>query len=294
MRSLCTIDDLTMGKREALIGRAIEFKSILDHGKPAVPSLRYTTIANLFFEPSTRTQLSFDLAAQKFGAQVLNLNVSSSSASKGESLRDTVETVAAIGADLLIVRHGSRGVSSEIAEWTSRPVINGGEGAHAHPTQALLDAVTLVQHFGSVAGLRVGIVGDVAHSRVAMSLARLLPSLGAAVTQVGPAEFQSETIGLGAESELDNLLPELDVAYLLRVQRERGASVTGDYIERFQLDMRRFNLLPPNAVVMHPGPVNRDVEIASEVLDEKRCLVLEQVANGVPTRMAAIEWVLGT
>ena len=293
MRALITVEDLSRDERKAVIERALALRTQLDEGHAIETSVGPVTVANVFYEASTRTQLSFDLAAQHLGARVLNLNVSSSSTSKGESLRDTVETVSAIGADLLVARHSEHGSISSIFEWTKRPVINGGEGAFAHPTQALLDAVTLIGHFGTLDGVNVGVIGDVAHSRVASSLGRLFPNLGARVIQIGPPEFLADEMDAESFQDLDSVLKDLDVAYLLRVQKERGAEVTDSYVASYQMDRRRFETLKPGAVVMHPGPVNRGVEVTPDVLDEERCLVLEQVANGVPTRMAVIEWVLG-
>lgn len=292
MRSLLTVHDLSRYDRESVIERAVFLRDRLDGGHAIDNALGEFTVGNVFFEPSTRTQLSFDLAAQHLGARVLNLNVSSSSTSKGESLRDTVETVSAIGADMLVARHSDRGSMRSIHEWTARPVINGGEGSYAHPTQALLDAVTLVRHFGTLDGLSVGIIGDLAHSRVASSLYRLLPDLGAKVFQIGPPEFLSDEIDADQVADLASVLGDLDVVYLLRVQRERGAEISDSYVESYQLNGDRFRSLRDDAVVMHPGPVNRGVEVTSEVLDNARCLVLDQVANGVPTRMAVMEWAL--
>lgn len=292
MKILLTVDDLRPDERASVIERAVFLRSQLDEGHAIESAAGGFTVGNVFFEASTRTQLSFDLAAQHLGARVLNLNLPSSSTSKGESLRDTVETVSAIGVDVLVARHTDHGSLQAIHEWTKRPVINAGEGAHAHPTQALLDAVTLVRHFGAVEGLSIGIIGDVAHSRVAASLCRLLPKLGAQVFQIGPPDFLSDEIDVEQVSDLGSVLGSLDVAYLLRVQRERGAEITDSYIDAYQMNGERFRSLGGNAVVMHPGPVNRGVEVTTEVLDEARCLVLEQVANGVPTRMAVMEWVL--
>ena len=242
------------------------------------------TVGTLFFENSTRTRLSFELAAQKLGAHTMTFIPEHSSMSKGETLRDTVLTVSSIGADILVVRHGEEGVPGRIQEWTGRPVVNGGDGTNEHPTQAIADCITLAKRFGSLHGLKVAIVGDIIHSRVAGSLMIALPMLGVSVTPVGPDALLPEPGG----PDLDSIIPEVDAVYLLRVQRERGAGVDDDYTARFQLSDDRASLMAPHAVVMHPGPINRGVEIADAVADSARSLILEQVSNGVPARMAVL------
>lgn len=293
MRSLLDLDDLDVPTIEALLSRAAEHSVEGSSGERTEKTLSGVTVSNLFFEPSTRTQLSFDLAAQRCGADVLNFNEIGSSTSKGESLQDTVQTIAAIGSDVLVVRHEEPGTQARVALWTAKSVVNAGEGTIAHPTQALLDAATLLRRFGRISGLRVGIVGDVAHSRVASSLLRLLPRLGATVFQIGPGNLMNDDTPVEALGNLDDVIGDLDVVYLLRVQRERGAEIPDDYIDRYQLNRNRVEQMKPEAVVMHPGPVNRGVEIESSILEEERSLVLDQVAAGVPVRMAVLEWVLG-
>lgn len=248
------------------------------------PHLDGLTVASLFFEDSTRTRLSFELAAQKLGGWVMTFLPESSSMSKGETVRDSALTVAALGADILVVRHGSDGMPAEIGGWTGLPVVNAGDGASEHPTQAIADCATLLRRFGSIQDLKVAIVGDILHSRVAGSLLHALPLLGATVVSVGPEALLP---GPG-ENDLDRIIGDLDVVYLLRVQRERGAELPKDYIERFQLNDERAALMQPNAVVMHAGPINRGVEITERVADGPRSLVLQQVANGVPSRMAVL------
>ncbi len=282
MRSLITLDALSAQDISSLVARAASAAYRGDE-------LSGKAVALMFFEPSTRTRLSFELAARRLGADVLVFHTETSSASKGESLQDTVQTVSAIGADILVVRHSSEGVPEQVQEWTGKPVVNAGDGSRAHPTQALLDAVTLTRHFGSVDGLRMGIVGDVAHSRVAASLLRAMPALGVDVVLIGPDDLLPPQSRAAKTSDLDRILPALDVVYLLRVQTERGAVPGGDYQEHFQMSNERVAAMKAGAVVMHPGPINRGVEIAGDVADGPRSMILAQVANGVPTRMAVLD-----
>lgn len=295
MKSLLGLSDLGGDDLRVLIDSANGIRADLDGGAAPRQSLLGRCVANVFFEPSTRTRLSFDLAAQRLGAHVITFNPATSSASKGESLSDSVSTVVAIGADVLVVRHAEEGIPHSIAEWTGMPVVNAGDGVGEHPTQALLDCVTLVRRFGGVDGLRVGIVGDVRHSRVANSLMQSLPKLGAVLTLVGPEDWIPAPYdgSIGVSNDLDEVVGDLDVAYMLRVQTERGAEISEDYAERFGLDTSRATALGPNGVVMHPGPLNRGVEITDEVADSSRSLVLEQVRNAVPTRMAVLHAVAG-
>ena len=263
----------------------------LQRHDPAGDELAGLAVAMMFFEPSTRTRLSFELAARRLGADVLTFDPATSSTAKGESLRDTAMTVAALGADILVVRHGDEGAPDLIGDWTGRPVVNAGDGSREHPTQALLDAVTLEQHFGGLAGLAMGIVGDVRHSRVAGSLVHAMPQLGIDLTLIGPQALlpDSDETQTATSTSLDETLPHLDVVYLLRVQRERGAATSEDFETRFQLNEARSAAMKPGAVVMHPGPINRGVEIVDNVADGPRSLILGQVGNGVPARMAVLE-----
>lgn len=288
MKSLVSIGSLGRSDLETLIERASAIRDAMDRGEAIETTLSGRCVANLFFEPSTRTRLSFDLAAQRLGAHVLTFNLATASTAKGESLRDTVLTVAAIGADILVVRHDEVGVPHTVAEWTGLPVINAGDGIGEHPTQALLDAVTLQRHFGRVDGLRVGVVGDVVHSRVAGSLVQALPVLGARLTLVGPERWMPEDPPVAVSNDLDAILDEMDVIYLLRVQTERGGAIDDDYVAGFGLDETRAAQMQPGAMVMHAGPMNRGVEIGEEVAESPRALVTEQVRNGVPTRMAVL------
>jgi aspartate carbamoyltransferase catalytic subunit len=289
MKSLITIQALGEAGLRGLIDEASSIRDRMESGESIETTLQGLCVANLFFEPSTRTRLSFDLAAQRLGAHVITLDPATSSGSKGESLRDTVLTVSSIGADVLVVRHSRQGVPEAVAEWTGLPVVNAGDGANEHPTQALLDAVTLQRRFGSLEGLRMGIVGDVAHSRVAGSLVQAFPVLGIELTLVGPQQWLPVGTGLATTTNLDAALPGLDIVYLLRVQTERGGVITDDLVTRYQLDSSRAARLATDAVIMHPGPMNRGVEISDDVAESPRSLVIEQVRNGVPTRMAVLD-----
>jgi aspartate carbamoyltransferase catalytic subunit len=292
VKGLTSIKTLGPSQMTELIDRASAMRDAVDRGV-RFDTLAGSTVALAFFEPSTRTRLSFDLAAQRLAANVLTFDPDRSSTAKGESLRDTVTTLAAIGADVLVVRHAEEGIPEAVAGWTGLPVVNAGDGANEHPTQALLDAVTIHRHFGEIGGLRVAVVGDLVHSRVAGSLIHVLSTLGADVVLVGPEAWLPESDSLPMSSDLDAVLPDVDVVYLLRVQTERGGEVSPEYVQRFQLDLRRAAGLPGPAVIMHPGPMNRGVEIADEVASSPRSLVTEQVRNGVPTRMVVLAEIVG-
>jgi aspartate carbamoyltransferase catalytic subunit len=288
MKGLTSIRTLGRTDLEALIDDAGEVRRSLDGDVPIERSLDGMCVANLFFEPSTRTRLSFDLAAQRLGAHVVTFFPETSSATKGESLQDTALTVSAIGADILVVRHTEEGAPQAVAEWTGKPVVNAGDGAGEHPTQALLDALTLQRHFGRLEGLRMAIVGDITHSRVAGSLVYAMPTLGLEVTLVGPDRWLPAEAPVATSTDLDAVLGEVDVVYLLRVQRERGGVIDDGYVARFGFNGTRASRLRDHAVVMHPGPMNRGVEISDHVAESPRSLVAEQVSNGVPTRIAVL------
>lgn len=300
MRHLLSIDDLGADAITEILDLGDGFVEVLGREVPKVPTLRGRTIALLFFENSTRTRLSFDRAAKALSADVLTFTPGGSSVSKGESLKDTALTLKAMGPDLMVVRHSATGAPWRVAEWTGLPVVNAGDGAHQHPTQALLDVLTLRRHFGRVGGLSVAIVGDIRHSRVARSTAGALVTLGASVTFVAPKTLLPfDTAGWGVETadSLDEVLETVDVVYLLRIQQERGGGddfpSIAEYIRRFGLTRDRDERLKPEAMVMHPGPMNRGVEIDPAVADGSRSLVTEQVANGIAVRMAVLFRLLG-
>ncbi|HEX2418794.1 MAG TPA: aspartate carbamoyltransferase catalytic subunit [Micromonosporaceae bacterium] len=265
-----------------------------------LPTLRGRTVVNLFYEDSTRTRISFEAAAKRLSADVINFGAKGSSVSKGESLKDTALTLQAMGADAVVIRHPASGASHQLARWVSGSVLNAGDGTHEHPTQALLDGYTIRHRIGYLEGLNVAIVGDVLHSRVARSNVLLLDRLGARVTLVGPPTL----LPVGVESwpaevsfDLDDVLPKHDVVMMLRVQRERMTDFyfpsAREYARRYGMDARRMDLLPDHAIVMHPGPMNRGMEITPDVADSPRSTIVEQVSNGVSVRMAVLYLMLG-
>lgn len=295
MKHLLSMSDLDRAAIEELLDLADHFTEVLDRDIPKVPAMRGATVATLFFETSTRTRLSFEKAAKALSADVLNFTPSTSSLSKGESLKDTVLTVQAMGVDLMVVRHGAVGAPARVASWVNCSVVNAGDGAHQHPTQALLDALTIRRHFGKLDGLRIAIIGDIRNSRVARSNIAAFTALGASVTLVAPPTLlpiHVESYPVATTADLDSILGDLDVVYMLRVQLERGSGPVlpslPEYVSRFGLDRRRFLRLNKEAVVMHPGPMNRGIEIAPDVADDPRSLISDQVSNGVATRMAVL------
>jgi aspartate carbamoyltransferase catalytic subunit len=300
MKHLLTTEGVDRATLEGLLDDADEFHEVMHRPIPKVPALRGKTVATMFFEPSTRTKMSFERAAKALSADTLSFSPGTSSLKKGESLKDTVLTVKAMGADLMVVRHTSTGAAWRVAEWAEIPVVNGGDGAHQHPTQALLDSLTLRQHFGGLDGLRIAIVGDIRHSRVARSDVFAFTTLGAKVTLVAPPTLLPPDLTgwpVEASSNLEDVLTEVDAIYLLRVQAERGgASVfpsVAEYRQRFGMTNARFNRLKPDTIVMHPGPMIRGIEIDAGVADDPRCKVLDQVTNGVAVRMAVLFQLLG-
>jgi aspartate carbamoyltransferase catalytic subunit len=303
MKHLLSVDDFgTRAEVEQLLAQSDSFLEVTRRDMPKVPALRAKTVVSLFYEDSTRTRLSFETAAKRLSADTMNFSVSTSSVSKGESLLDTVQTIEAMGVDAIVVRHRSSGAPHQVAEWSNAAVINAGDGCHEHPTQALLDVFTLHRRYGSTLdGLRVAIVGDVRHSRVARSNAKLMTRLGCEVTLVGPPTLLPESVegwGVATHHDLDDVLAEVDVVYLLRIQRERIHDALfptlREYTARWGLTSERAARLKPDTVVMHPGPMNRGIEIADDVADSPRSLVIEQVANGVAVRMAVLYELLGT
>lgn len=300
VRNLINTTQLTCDDIEQVLDTAKTFEEVNSRTIKKLPTLRGRTVVNLFLEPSTRTKSSFELACKRLGADTLSIAGSSSSVVKGESLVDTVKTLDSMGVDMYICRAKNAGTPSIVAATSQARVVNAGDGKHAHPTQALLDLYTLRKHFGRIEGLRVGIVGDCVHSRVVGSLAPALVKMGADVTLVGPGPFlpaRPDVLGAHVSRDLDALLPSLDVVYMLRVQQERmeGATIpsTRDYSMLFGLDERRAKLMGPRAVVMHPGPINRGVEMCSQVADAANSLITSQVNAGVSVRMAVIYLLLG-
>lgn len=300
MNHFLTIEGLTADDLNGLLDDADEFVDVLHRPIPKVPALRGKTVATMFFEPSTRTKMSFEKAAKALSADTMSFSPGTSSLSKGESLKDTVLTVKAMGTDAMVVRHKATGAPWRIAEWIDQPVLNAGDGAHQHPTQALLDSLTIRQHFGTLEGLKIGIIGDIRHSRVARSDIQAFSTLGAEVTMVAPRTLlpvDTEVFDAAASENLDDVLEDFDVVYALRVQAERGgASVfpsLSEYTDRYGITKERFARLKPDAIVLHPGPMNRGVEIEGAVADHPRALILDQVFNGVAVRMAILFRLLG-
>ncbi|HEV2763148.1 MAG TPA: aspartate carbamoyltransferase catalytic subunit [Pyrinomonadaceae bacterium] len=287
-----------------VLDTAENFREISQREIKKVPALRGRTVINLFFEPSTRTRTSFEIAGKRLSADVINISSSSSSVTKGETLLDTARNLEAMAPDLIVIRHPSAGAPHALARVCDASVVNAGDGAHEHPTQALLDALTIRQHKGKINGLRVAILGDILHSRVARSNAHLLTTLGASVTLAGPGtlappEFASLT-GRGSlrvERRVEAAIEGADVVMVLRIQRERqGAAFLPslrEYAVHYGLNLERLARAAPDAIVMHPGPMNRGVEIASDVADGTRSLILDQVSNGLAVRMAVLYLLAG-
>ena len=296
-RHLLSAADLSRDDAELVLTTAAEMRSLADRPIKKLPALRGRTVVNLFFEDSTRTRISFEAAAKRLSADVINFAAKGSSLSKGESLKDTALTLEAMGADAVVVRHGASGAPHRLAHsgWVHSSVVNAGDGTHEHPTQALLDAFTMWRHLGSLDDRRVAVVGDVLHSRVARSNALLLQTLGAEVTLVAPPTLLPvgvDTWGVATSYDLDAVLPKVDVVMMLRVQRERMHAAffptAREYSRRYGLDGRRMATLQEHAIVMHPGPMVRGMEITADVADSDRSVIVEQVTNGVAVRMAVL------
>lgn len=300
MRHLLSTAELSAEDARLVLETAAGLAEVSERSVRKLPTLRGRTVVNLFYEDSTRTRISFEVAAKRLSADVITFAARGSSVSKGESLKDTARTLEAMGADAVVVRHPASGAAANLAGWISGRVLNAGDGTHEHPTQALLDAYTLTEHLGDLAGAHVVIVGDVLHSRVARSNVWLLDTLGARVTLVAPPTLLPvgvETWPVSCGYDLDEVLPTADAVMVLRVQQERmhgGFFPTErEYARRYGLDATRAARLPSRAVVLHPGPMNRGVEITPEVADSARSVVVEQVANGVSVRMAVLYLLLG-
>lgn len=299
---LLSAADLTRDDAELVLATAAELRSLADRPIKKLPALRGRTVVNLFFEDSTRTRISFEAAAKRLSADVINFAAKGSSVSKGESLKDTALTLEAMGCDAVVVRHRASGGPHRLANsgWIRSCVVNAGDGTHEHPTQALLDAFTMTRHLGGLDGRRVAIVGDILHSRVARSNAILLNTLGAEVTLVAPPTLLPvgvEAWGVDTSYDLDAVLPKADAVMMLRVQAERmngGFFPTArEYSRRYGLDGRRMAKLADHTIVMHPGPMVRGMEITADVADSDRAVIVEQVTNGVAVRMAVLYLLLG-
>jgi aspartate carbamoyltransferase catalytic subunit len=297
---LLSVTQLSPEDITRILDTADSFREVGTRVIKKVPALRGRTVVNLFYENSTRTRISFEIAAKRLSADVINFSTSGSSVAKGESLKDTALTLQAMGADAIVIRHSSSGSPYTLTKWVDASVINAGDGTHEHPTQALLDLFTIREHFPSFDGLRVAIVGDVLHSRVARSGTHGLARMGAQVTLVGPPTLippEASTWGAEISNELDPVLPKLDVCYMLRVQRERQRQqffpTVREYARLYGLTRERVEALPEGALIMHPGPMNRGVEIASDVADLPQSLITDQVTNGIAVRMALLYLMLG-
>jgi aspartate carbamoyltransferase catalytic subunit len=306
-KHLVSAHDLSKDDAVLVLDTAKELAVISDRPVKKLPTLRGRTVVNLFFEDSTRTRISFEAASKRLSADVINFSAKGSSVSKGESLKDTAQTLQSMGADAVVIRHGSSGAPHLLAtrNWIDAVVINAGDGTHEHPTQALLDAYTIRKHLrnneGDLSGLKVAIVGDILHSRVARSNAILLKTLGATPIMVAPPTL----LPVGIENwngeysyDLDEVLPKVDAVMMLRVQQERMSDAyfptTREYARNFGLNSQRLKTMQKHALVLHPGPMNRGMEITAEVADSTNSVVIEQVANGVSVRMAVLYLLLGS
>jgi aspartate carbamoyltransferase catalytic subunit len=295
MRHLLSIADLGRVGIEGVLRLTDSFVEVSARRIPKVPALRGKTVATVFYEDSTRTRVSFETAAKRLSADTMTVSVGTSSVNKGESLRDTAETLDAMGVDALVVRHASAGVPFQVANWVEASVVNAGDGWHEHPTQALLDCYTISERLGTLQDKRIAIVGDIKHSRVARSNVLAFSLLGAEVTLVGPKTLlppNLERWPVEVSSDLDAVLPKVDVAYLLRLQSERQTEALipslREYTATYGLTRDRARLLRDEAIVMHAGPMNRGVELAPEVADSDVSVITRQVANGVAVRMAVL------
>ncbi|HRJ47076.1 MAG: hypothetical protein RLZZ129_148 [Verrucomicrobiota bacterium] len=294
-RHLLTLEDLSLAEIDQIHATAAAFKKILGRSVKKVPALRGKTIVNLFLEPSTRTRISFEMAAKRLSADVISFDAASSSTTKGETLRDTAQNIQALNADLIVLRHSASGSPLYLSRVLDIPVVNAGDGAHEHPTQGLLDTFTMREHLGSLRGRKVVILGDILFSRVARSNIHALVKLGAAVTLVGPSTLVPDwftALGAKVSHDLKSALADAEVVMLLRIQHERQSSShfpsLGEYTGMFGLNQTRAGWLNPKAIIMHPGPINRGVEIDSDLADGPRSVILEQVTNGIAVRMAVL------
>lgn len=300
MRDLLSIDDLGVDGIEEIMRLADSFAEVSTRQIPRVPALRGKTVATLFYENSTRTRVSFETAAKRLSADTVNVAVAASSVAKGESLRDTALTLEAMGVDAFVLRHSSSGAPHLLSQWVDAAVINAGDGWHQHPTQALLDCYTIRERLDTFEGKKIAIVGDIKHSRVARSNVDAFSALGAEVTLIAPPTLLPPSCAdwpVEISHDIDSLLPKLDVVYLLRMQLERQddalVPTLREYTTDYGLTSERAAMLGPDTLVMHPGPMNRGVEIAADVPELERAVITQQVANGVVIRMAVLYLLLG-
>ncbi len=294
-KDLAGLDELSADEIKLLLDTARAFKRVGERSLKKVPALRGKTLINFFVEPSTRTRISFELAALRLSADVVNMTASASSLQKGETLKDTALNLQALHADIIVLRHSSPGAAHFLSERLNASIINAGDGAHEHPTQGLLDTFTVLEKHGRIEGLEIAIVGDILFSRVARSNIHALTKLGAKVTLVGPTTLVPRTfehLGVRVVHRIDDIIETADVINLLRIQHERQRKEyfpgLGEYISLFGLTKARAERLKPGCLVMHPGPINRGVEIDSDVADGARSVILEQVTNGLAVRMAVL------
>ena len=299
MKHLLSIDDVSAEQIQQIFATAADMHDVQRREVKKLPALRGRTVVNMFFEDSTRTRSSFEIAGKWLSADVINISAKGSSASKGESLRDTVLTVCAMGVDGLVIRHPASGAAQQVSQWVDAVVVNAGDGMHEHPTQALLDAYTLQRRLGSLTGRHVALVGDLTHSRVFRSNVKCLTKLGAEVTVVAPptlmpsgVEAWSRTAGFATSYDLDAVLPEVDAVMMLRVQKERMSGgffpSPREYTVGYGLTRDRLARLKPDAPICHPGLMNRGLEIAADAADAAQSVVLEQVSSGLAVRMSVL------
>jgi aspartate carbamoyltransferase catalytic subunit len=301
MAGLLGIEELDRGEIEAILARAKYFQPLQNQSFKRLDSLRGKMIVNLFFEASTRTRTSFEIAAKRLGADAVSITASGSSVSKGESLVDTLNTLAAMRPNAIVMRHAASGAPHFLARHLPIPIINAGDGTHEHPTQALLDARTILDQRSKLEGLRVAIIGDIAHSRVARSNVHLLSKFGAEIVLCGPApllppDLQRIAPGVTLTHNIRHAIRGADVIMMLRVQLERQHESTfpaGEYFQFYGLRLEHIELAKPDVIVMHPGPINRGRELSSEVADSQRSVILNQVENGIAVRMAVLERIIG-
>lgn len=297
-KDLLGIRELSVGEITHLLDTAETFRDVSRREIKKVPALRGRTVINLFFESSTRTRTSFEIAAKRLSADAVNISVSTSSVTKGETLLDTARNLEAMAPDCIVIRHSMAGAPRHLARMCNAPIVNAGDGSHEHPTQALLDALTIREHKGKIENLNVAIIGDILHSRVARSNVYLLTKLGAKVRVAGPgtlvpAEFADLVEhGVRVDKSIEDAVADADVVMILRIQRERQDAAffpsMREYAVHYGLHQNHLDLAAPNAIVMHPGPMNRGIEISSEIADGGKSLILDQVTNGVAVRMAVL------